>query len=175
MATKVIEQLIEAEDVKPIAEFNGIKVVTFEDGVKLTQKDILEAELAGDDTDIGAREINSNGLPARSKTKYAAVNTEKMFANRIRYIEEDGTKKMQIVLDYRAISEQETGKIYLKRIPAYQIVRKGKKLSVDKMITVDDSEFIAEFNNALNLNSMLEVLPIIDIEGADMNVEEIGI
>lgn len=174
MANKIIEQLIQADEITPIAEFNGIKIASFEDCVLLTQQDILRSELEGAE-DIGSREINANGLPARSRTKFAAVNPEKMFANRVRYIEEDDTKKMQVVIDYRAIHEQETGKVYLKRIPAYQMVRKGKKLSVEKLITVEDSEFISEFTNILNVNAMLEVLPVIDSEGIDTSVGEIGI
>lgn len=172
---KSIETLIKADEVTPIAEFHGIQIASYEDCILLTEADIINHELEKDDTAIADRVMNPNGLPARSRTKYAAVNPERMFSNRVRYIMEDGTKKMQIVTDYRAIHEQETGKVYLKRVPCYQLSRQGKKLVVDKMLTVDDTEFIADFADILNLEAMLEVLPAIESAGSDMTAGAIGI
>lgn len=170
---KIAETLRKADETTPIAEFHGIKIYNYDDCIIMSEADIIDSELGGED--IADRIMNDNGLPARSRTKYAAVNPERMFANRCRYIEEDGTKKVQVVTDYRAIREQETGSVYLKLIPCYQLIRKGKKLVVDKMLTIEDTEFISQFTHILNLNAMLEVLPAIDAMGADMTAGELGI
>lgn len=172
---KTIETLTKAESIKPIADFHGIKICTHDDYGVLTEADIIDAELNGED-DIAGRVMGDNGLPARSKTKHAAVNPDRMFRNRVRYIEEDGVKKMQVVIDYRAIMEQETGKVYLKRIPCYQIVRnKDKELVVEKVTTVDDTDFIENFTDRLSVKSMLKVLPCIDDAGSEETDGEIEI
>lgn len=171
---QIMETLKQADEVKPIAEFNGIKICTFEDCVLLTHADAITGD---DELGLAERVMNENGLPARSRTKYAAVNPAKMFANRARYIEnEDGKKVMQIVIDYRAISEQATGKVYLKNIPVYEIARnKDKQLVVEKLTTVEDTVFLSDFKEILNMDSMIEVLTVIDAHGEDKTAGEIQI
>ncbi len=171
---QIMETLKRADEIKPLADFNGIKICSFEDCVALIHADAITGD---DKLDISGRVMNDRDLPARSKTKYAAVNPEKMFANRARYITDaDGKQKMQIVIDYRAISEQGTGKVYLKNVPCYEISRNSKKeLVVDKVTTVEDTVFLSEFKEILNLDSMLEVLPVIDVHGEDKTAGEIRI
>lgn len=170
---QVMETLKRADEIKPLAEFNGIKIGTFEDCVTLTHADAITGD---DELGIAGRVMNENGMPARSKTKYAAVNPSKMFANRARYItDEDGKEKMQVVVDYRAISEQETGKVYLKSVPMYQIARKGKDLVVEKVSSIEDTVFMSEFTEILNQDAMLEVLTVIDAHGEDKTAGAIRI
>lgn len=175
MATKqeIREALEMADNAKPYAEFSGIKIMSYEDCVAMTKADAI----TGDDVDASERIMDENtGLPARSRTRYAAVNPDKMFNNRIRYIERDDEKIMQVVIDKRAINEQHTGMVYQKRIVCYEIKRNSKKeLEFVRVSDIEDREFIADFTTRLDNASMVEILPLIDGESKEISKETIGI
>lgn len=148
----ILQALQDAERVRPIARKNGLDIVTFEDQRVLAQKAILENQ------DLGNRTVNEKGFPTRSLTPTAAVNPEHLFINRYRVVGDT----IQVVTDYRAIKEQDTGRVYLKVIPAYTIERdKNKKLVLGKTVMISDAEFIGEFTNTLDNESMRLVLPLI--------------
>ena len=176
MATRkeITEALDRADNATPIAEFSGIKIMSFEDCVAMTKADAI----TGDDVDVSDRIMNDNtGLPARSKTRYAAVNPDKMLANRVRYIEnEEGKKVMQVVVDKRAILEQQRGTVYAKRLVCYEIMRdKNKNLAFNRVTDIEDKEFVSEFITSLDNRSMLEILPLIDGVSNEITREAIGI
>ena len=166
--SNVLDTLKKADAVQPIAEKDGMKVVSFDDAVLLAQAEIIENE-----PDVGIRHLNPDGTLARSKVTIAAVNEDSMYDNRFRRM---GQKKMiQIVVDKRAIRDQATGKIYTARVPAYQIVRENGRLKEDRILTVSDDEFIGEFVEKAGKKDMVEILPLIDAAETDISVTSIGI
>lgn len=148
------EILDRAERVKPVAEINGKKIMSYED-----LRDISTAEI-NEGGKINIVEFNPDGTPRNSMTRNVATNLEHFYINRFKTVD----KEMFIVRDYRAISEQSTGRVYAKRIPCYVVKRNEKgKLYLDRMVTVSDDEFIAEFTHILDHKSMSEVLPLLTV------------
>lgn len=141
-----------AKDAKPVAEFDGLKAYTFEDYVNVTSVEQMN------NTELGLTKFNPDGSPAKTPTKYVAVNVENFFINRYRQVK----KTIQVVIDYWCITEQVNGKIPLKQIPCYVISRnEDGKLQLDKIITVSDEEFLSSFKNSLDRESMEQILPLL--------------
>lgn len=159
---EVIES--ERQKVKPIAVRNGVKVVTYEDAKKLT-----DLEMYARTPDTGDRTFNPDGSLARTRTLHTAINPERRFANRYRIKGKPGERKMQIVVDYQAIKEQATGRVYRKLIPCYEVVREDNEYKVVSVVTVSDAEFISDFTNKLSVELMMKIAPIIDEYGADIS------
>lgn len=148
------EILDRAERVKPVAEINGKKVMSYED-----LRDISTAQI-NEGGKINIVEFNPDGTPKNSMTENVATNLDHFYINRFKTVD----KEMFVVRDYRAISEQSTGRVYAKRIPCYVVKRNEKgKLYLDRMVTVSDDEFIAEFTHILDHKSMAEVLPLLTV------------
>ena len=148
------EILDRAEKVKPVAEINGKKVMSYED-----LRDISTAQI-NEGGKINIVEFNPDGTPKNSMTENVATNLDHFYINRFKTVD----KEMFVVRDYRAISEQSTGRVYAKRIPCYVVKRNEKgKLYLDRMVTVSDDEFIAEFTHILDHKSMAEVLPLLTV------------
>lgn len=157
---KDIEGIIErAKNARPIAEVNGRPVYTFEDQRAIAERDALLNKQS-----LTPISLNPDGSPASSFIANTAVNADRFFDNRFRLkVTEEGTF-MQIVtaetpVGYRAISEQATGNIFQKQLPAYEIHRdsKSKKLVVDKILTISDDEFVTDFTQRLNNKDAAEV------------------
>lgn len=147
----ILTALEAARDVVPIAEKNGLKIVTFEDQRVLAQADLVNGN------DLGNRTVDGRGFPSRSRTPYAAINKDHLFINRYRVVNDT----LQVVTDYRAIKEQDTGHVYVSSLPAYTIAREGKALKLGKTVIISDKEFIGEFTKQLNEEAMRKVLPLI--------------
>ena len=146
----ILESLKRAEEVKPLYEQNGIKVVSFED-----QRAVAQAEIIND-VDLGNRTVNPDGTIARSRTKYAAINPDYLYMNRYKKI---GTK-LVVVTDYRAIKEQSSGRIYTKQIKAFVFSRTDKGIKKDMMTLVEDKDFVSEYTKTLNPSAMAELIPL---------------
>lgn len=147
------EILDRAEKVKPVAELNGKKVMSYED-----LRDLTTAEINDPTVQIGVLDFNPDGTPRATPTRNVAVNLDHFYINRFKTVD----KEIYLVRDYRAITEQSTGRVYLKRVPCYVIKRDAKgKLVLDRMVTVSDDEFIAEFTHILDHKSMAEILPLL--------------
>lgn len=147
------EILERAEEVEVIAEINGKKIMSFSD-----LRDVSTAEINDPTTKIQLIRFNPDGTPAATPTRHVATNPEHFYINR--FMTKD--KEVYLVRDYRAITEQSTGRVYLKRIPCYVIKRNEKgKLYMDRMVTVSDDEFIAEFTHILDNKTMAEILPLL--------------
>lgn len=146
----ILESLKQAENIQPLYEQNGVKVVSFEDQKAAAQADLTEG------FDLGTRTVNPDGTIARSRTKYAAINTDYLYLNRVKKV---GTK-MVVVVDYRAIREQDTGLVYLKNIPGYVFGRQDGEIVLEKIISVPDTEFVSEYTKQLKPEAMAKLIPL---------------
>lgn len=152
MSRSMREILDTAEKAQPVAMVNGIPAYTFDDYTAIAAQDNI------DNVALDLTKFNPDGSPARTNTKKVAVNVENLFLNRYRQVK----KTLQIVLDYRCIKAQATGKVPYKQVPCF-IISRGEdgRLKLDKSITVSDNEFLSEFTHTLDRESMTEILPLI--------------
>ena len=171
MATSMTEIIEKSKKVKPIGQRNGINIVSFEEQVAAAQADIMNR------TDMGIVKMNQDGTVAQTPTRYAAVNMDSYYINRYKLVKGrgNGKDKMLIVTDYRAITEQASGRVYAKQIPAYLIGRNDAgELELEKTVTVSDAEFVAEFTHTLKREAMAEILPLLTA-GVDVTKDDISI
>lgn len=146
----ILDSLKRAEEVKPLYEQNGVKVVSFED-----QRAVAQAEIIND-VDLGNRTVNPDGTVARSRTKYAAINVDHLYLNRYKQV----GKKLFVVTDYRAIKEQPTGRIYSSQIKAFVFVRENDVLKKEKMTVISDKDFVSDYTKTLNPEAMAQLIPL---------------
>ena len=155
-----MKEVIESEKgkVKPIAERNGVKIVDYADA-----KELSDLEMYAPTPDTGDRTFNPDGSLARTRTLHLAINPERRFNNRYRLKGKLGERKMQIVVDYRALQEQASGRVYLANIPCYEISKGSDgEFKLDRIITVSDSEFISEFTDKLSVELMMKIAPLLE-------------
>ena len=171
-----IQEIIDAaKSVKPYAEKDGRKIVSFEDSVALANMEGVEPTPT-----TGQRTYNADGSLARTNKQTAAINPHNYFANRFRATQ----KKMRVVVDWRAIQEQSTGEIYIRNIPAYVFERvktedtpSGEKgeLTLTGIEMVSDTEFISSFTDTLSVEAMMQIAPLIANFGSDITASEMPI
>lgn len=169
--------LKQAEDVKPLAEIDGMKITTYEDGVVLAEEAVVD-EMVHGKTDISSYPLNPDGTPSGSRTRVANVNPNKMFGNCARRVfDEDGKlKAVQVVIDKRAVSDHAKGaEIYKTRVDVYELKRVGKKLVCERPFTITADEFVKEFDTKLSIQAMLEVMPAIAECQYPVGESELGI
>lgn len=161
-----------AEQVKPIAEVNGIPYVSAEDGEIIRSAAVIEGE-----PDFPRVKFNPDGSVARSRTDCAVVNAEIMYQNRFRNItDKDGNVvAVQVIVDPQAIATQTSGSVYARRITAYEFIREGKNLKLKAVITVSEDEFVREFDKTLAVRDMELLLPLIQGAGSDTTRENLAI
>ena len=154
--SKMTDILYAAENVEPLAEKNGEKIVSFEDAAVLAN-----AEGFDPTPDTGTRTYNADGTLARTRQRTSAINVDSYFENRYKT---NSKKELMVVTDFRAIREQHLGRVYSKVIPCYVFTRDKDtgKLSLDKTTTISDTEFISGYTKKLSIGAMKEVLPLID-------------
>lgn len=153
MSTQRMKEILDiAEKSKPIAMVNGKEAVTFEDYMALAAADNIN------NTELGLTKFNPDGTPARTNVKRVAINVENFFINRYKLVK----KSIYLVTDFYCISEQASGKVPFKQVPCAVISRgEDGKLKLDKMTTVSDNEFLADFTHSLDREAMTEILPIL--------------
>ena len=163
------------DKVKPLAESNGKVFVDFEDAAVLNSYNAQEPK-------TGLQTKNPDGTLASTGKTVHAVNPDYFFANRYKIKGAKGSQKMVVVSGhtadgYRCIKEQESGRVFLKMIPAYVIARdtETKELFVEKQVMISDSEFVSDFTNKLDNKSMAEILPLITANGSDMTADSMPI
>jgi len=158
------------DKVKPLAEKDGEIIATFEDAAVLNSFNAQEPK-------IGAQTRNPDGTLARTGKRVHAVNPDYFYANRYKV----KGKKLHIVSGhtvegYRCIKEQSTGHVFLKNIPVYVIARDAEgNLVLDKTTTISDTEFISEFTNRLDNQSMAEIMPLIASSGSEITADSMPI
>ena len=164
-----IQEILDAaKAVKPFAEKDGRKIVSFEDSVALANMEGIEPTPS-----TGQRTYNPDGSLARINKNTVAINPNNYFANRFKATQ----KKMKVVVDWRAIQEQSTGEIYIRNIPAYVFERiktedtpagdKGE-LTITGVELISDTEFISGFTDTLSVEAMMQIAPLIANFGSDI-------
>lgn len=156
---ETFQDVMEANETRPITNVNGTPVVTFEEQRDMAQ-DIVDSQI-----DIGIRDYNMRGTLNRTLYYNAAINKSVFYDNRYRVKDGD----MEIVIaqttdGYRAITEQATGRIFQKQVPVYVFRRVGDILTFVKMGIVSDTEFVADFTGKLSEDAMKQILPLIPLE-----------
>lgn len=168
---EAMKELYEKVDrVKPLAEKDGKVYVTFEDAATLNSYNSTEPK-------TGAKLLNPDGSLASTGKMVQAINPDYFFANRYRV----KGKKMWLVAGfttdgYRAIKEQASGHIFTKTIPAFVMSRNADgDVEVEKVATVSDAEFIADFTSVLDNKTMAEILPMLTKYGDSVSTTEMPI
>lgn len=161
-----LQEIIDkTKDVKPVAEHNGVSIVSFEEQRDLAQLNKLE------NPGLETIQMNPDGTVARTPVRFAAVNLDNFYINRYKRVKD----ALYIVTDYRAIQEQSGGNIYAKQLAAFVVKRDAdKKLILDKVVTVSDTEFIADFTHTLNREAMAQIMPLL-VSGVGVTTDDLGI
>lgn len=144
---------------KPQGSFDSSAVYTMEDYRDLVETTAqakqnginLDAELHSEDF------FTEEGVIATPRSKYV-INENIAFANKVR-INDDNT--IDIVVDYRAISEQETGQVYAPFILSYKISKVGKNLTVKSKGNISANEFINDFTESLEPEDAQKIYEVI--------------
>lgn len=153
MSTQRMTEILQTADkAQPIAMINGIPAYTFEDNAALASVDNIN------DKKLGLTKFNPDGTPARTNTERVAINVGNFFINRYKVVK----KNIYLVNDYYCISEQALGKVPYKQVPCYVIARgEDGRLKLERITTVSDEDFLANFKNSLDRESMMEILPLL--------------
>lgn len=167
MAQSIKEIIEQAEAVEPIAEKDGVAIVSFPDAAAKANMEHLEPSAK-----TGLRTYNNDGSLARIRYEVAAINPANYFANRFK-----ATKTiLRVVIDWRAITEQPLGKIYTSHVTAYVFKRdEEKKLYLDGVELVSDADFISDYTNTLNEEAMKEIAPMLANFGTNITESSIPI
>lgn len=159
---ETLEQVLhQANTAEVIGEINGTKLVGFSDYKAMAERDLRTGY------DKGQRTTNPDGSFARTRTKYAAINPDNLYANRFRvknsklYV---ATSYPSDTETYRAIKNQNTGRISTAHVPVFIFARnKDGELVFERKATVSAEEFIGTFTTALSIQDMHDkIAPLID-------------
>lgn len=159
-----------ADNIVPMAEKDGQVYVNFEQAAILNSVNAEEPS-------TGMQVRNADGSLASTGKTVHAINPDYFFANRYKV----KGKKLHVVsghepTGYRCIKEQASGHVFVKTIPVYVFARdEDKKLVLERVTTVSDTEFISEFTNTLDHKSMAELLPLITEHGNQMTADSMPI
>ena len=175
MGKRELKELYDKVDkVQPLAEKDGKVWVDFEDAATLNSYN-------ADEPRTGMQTRNADGSLASTGKTVHAVNPDYFFANRYKVKGAKGNQKLIVVSGhtpdgYRCIKEQASGRLFIKNVPAYIIVRDDKgNLALEKQTMISDTEFISDFTNKLDNKSMAEVLPLITAIGSDVGTDTMPI
>ena len=173
---KMMELFEKADKVKPMAEKDGQKFVTFDEAATLNSMSVY------DEKKTGMQVRNADGSLASTGKTVHAVNPNYFFANRYKIKGTKGNQKMIVVsghepTGFRCIKEQEHGNIHVKTVPCYVFSRNSEtnEIELEKVATVSDAEFISDFTNTLNHESFAKLLPMITSYGTDMTADDMPI
>lgn len=162
----IIKEIIDAQTPDPIATLNGKNVYTFADAQQINKQAVAEEKLMGKHG-VVIRDFDEMGRCRRTACDAVAINPEKYFENRVKRVEvykENGKPEVlfEVVIDYRAIKEQTTGNIYTNTIPVYVVGKQGKGIMVREIKAISDAEFVRDFKDKLDLESIVQVMNAID-------------
>lgn len=170
----ITEILKKAEDVTPIGERNGRKLMSFEDQMSLATKENMESTMntamGKKSGDLGGIKWNPDGTLARTKGNTAAVNLEKYYMNRFKKIK----NKYYVVIDKRAIKGQQMNAIPYPQVPGYLIGEQDGQVVCEKMVTISEKDFLADFTHTLDQASMKLVLDAIEKVGVEKETESLA-
>ncbi len=157
------EYLNKAEEVEPIAEIGGRKIMSFED-----QRNIATAQNINGE-DLGGLKFNPDGTLARTKGDTAAVNLDSFYSNRYRKVK----NKYYIVTDLMAIDGAQRGQMPYTSVTAYVIAQVDGKIVCEKRVPVSDKDFIADYTHTLDHASMKLVLNAIAEAGVEREADKL--
>lgn len=164
----ILEQIVDETSVKPIVKIHGLSAYSFKDDRKLAKKELAEEKITGKQIEFGNREQTPDGMGyTHTQSKHYAVNPDILFANRYRRVT-DKNKRVyyEVVIDYRAIQEQGSGKIYSPLISAYVIGKDEKgNYQILGQKKVKDEEFINDFRRHLGHKEMAIILTLVGSYG----------
>ncbi len=168
----ILEEILTQTKAVPIAKINGIDVFDFSEGQKMNKLHLAEEKLTGKSDELGEREVSADGMHfSNSKTRVKVINPERYFSNRFR-IKKNGQKKvLEMVIDYRAIEDQSTGRIYTNVINTYLIGKEGNDIKLLGQDKITDKVFCNEFTSALSVKDAVKIYQIID-EQAEQEQQE---
>lgn len=166
--------LSEDNTVTPMGEINGKTVYSFEDIQKVNTLRLAKERLNGKRIDFGERETRQDGLGyTQTKTDVVALPTT-FFENRYKKSTFNKETVYEVVTDWRACREQSTGHVYTNNVLVYiigsskvteaeakqgiqpELVLKGTK-------QISDTEFIDEYKQKLNQQSMVRIFKLLDL------------
>lgn len=157
-----VVEILQAKDPKPIGTINGRPVYGFQDG-KLVANKALALEKNGEKKiEYGDRPVNRDGQTYKHTESVAlCINPELYYLNRYRKIKQNGKTIYEIVIDYRAIKEQASGKVYTNSILVYQLGQEKGELELLGTKMIDDIEFMNEFKSHLSVEAMQKVADVL--------------
>lgn len=168
------EILRKADGVHPIGERGGRKIMSFEDQMALATKENMEStvnkSLGKESGDLGGIKWNPDGSLARTKGNTAAVNLDNFYLNRFKKVK----NKYYVVTDKRAIKGQQTNAVPYPHITAYVIGEEEGRIVCEKMVTISDKDFLADYTHTLDHASMKQVLDAIESTGVEMETESLA-
>lgn len=179
--SRLKEVLEETESVKEIGENAGTKIYSVADDRTIAKSELIEKRLGVEPVDLGERKTRNNGWAyARSRRTHLASEPDKLYANRFREAKHGDIDVIEIVTDYRAITEQASGEIYKELIVVYVIGRKsqgrGSRLEVLEKKTITAKEFVNEFINELDEDGMKKVAVAIAVDAsADLGKKKLAL
>lgn len=157
------EILGRAEKVKPIAESNGRKIVSFDDYRSVA----TVANMNG--KDLGGTDWNPDGSMASTKTSFVATNTDYFYDNRFKKVGD----KYYVVKDHMAIDGAQRGQLPYTSIQGYVIAKDKNKIVCEKMVLISADEFLADYTLMLDKKSMALVLEAIQSANVEVGTEKL--
>lgn len=178
----LMDILKEATTAEPIAMVNGKKVYDFQNAQKLNKADLVEEKALGKKLELGDRSVGENGLSyTSSNVSRAAIDPNTYFENRYRKIEQKPatgkpkSTKYEVVVDYRAIKEQASGRVYTDNVITFVIAKnEAGELVAETTNTISADEFVRDFKKKLSFESMARIIGAINkLENMDMPADEL--
>lgn len=158
------------KDTKVLYKANNTEVMSFDDVNTAIMQDNIDNRV-----NISKPRLNSDGSIADLNVQYAGTNLQFYYNNRYKVEEINGKEKVYVIVDARAIDEQQTGRIYAKRIPVYVFGKKNKELKLEEITTVEDTDFVKYYTKKLNRDAMSRLLPMILETPSDIDEDEMPI
>lgn len=153
-----IHELYERYDsIVPFAEKDGEVWVSFEDASVINSVHAMEMH------GTGMQKKNRDGSLASTGKTVHAINPDYFFANRCM----KKGKKLHVVsghepTGYRCIKEQSSGRVFVKTIPVYVVMRDEEgNLYVDSLTNTDERTFVSEYTSVLSNELMAEIMPLL--------------
>lgn len=175
--SEMFELLKEEEEIRGnriIAEKDGEVYASFHDA------SILNSVAAYEGGGTGFIQKNPDGSVASTGKTIHAMNPDYYFMNRYKVKGTGKQKRLWVVSahtpeGFRVITEQETGRTYIKTIPCSVIMRdEDGNLALDKITTISESEFMT-YTQRLTNTTMAEILPLIVDRGVEISADEMPI
>lgn len=163
----IAEILQKAEEVHPIGERDGRKIMTFEDQMALATKENMESltnkAMGRDGGDLGGIKWNADGSLARTKGNTAAVNLDRYYDNRFKKVK----NKYYVVTDKLAIDGLRNNKVPYPQVNGFLIGEQDGKVVCEKKVTISDKDFVADYTHRLDqasMNLVLNAISEFDVE-----------